>query len=79
MTSNEYWVPPPRYELEKRRAVEHEDYDLAKSKKAQMEEYRLKVYQQLRKHNLLLDAGVSPVKLEGASPLKQGIFMWTYF
>uniref|UniRef100_H2Z820 Centrosomal protein of 104 kDa n=1 Tax=Ciona savignyi TaxID=51511 RepID=H2Z820_CIOSA len=48
-----------RYELDKRRAVEHEDYDLAKSKKSQMDEYRLKVYQQLQKYNLLEDAGIS--------------------
>ncbi|CAK8671857.1 centrosomal protein of 104 kDa-like isoform X2 [Clavelina lepadiformis] len=61
-----------RYELDKRRAIEHEDYDLAKSKKAQMDEYRLKVYQQLQKHNLLEDAGLatnSPRREKG-SPLK---------
>ncbi|NWV31672.1 CE104 protein, partial [Grantiella picta] len=42
-----------RYEVEKRYAVEKEDYDLAKKKKEQMEEYRLKVYQQLELHDLL--------------------------
>ncbi|NWI91624.1 CE104 protein, partial [Pitta sordida] len=42
-----------RYEVEKRYAVEKEDYDLAKKKKEQMDEYRLKVYQQLELHNLL--------------------------
>ncbi|XP_059572636.1 centrosomal protein of 104 kDa isoform X4 [Alligator mississippiensis] len=42
-----------RYEVEKRCAVEKEDYDLAKKKKQQMEEYRLKVYQQLELHNLM--------------------------
>ncbi|KAM6435484.1 centrosomal protein of 104 kDa isoform 1-T3 [Liasis olivaceus] len=42
-----------RYEVEKRCAVKREDYDLAKQKKQQMEEYRLKVYQQLELHNLL--------------------------
>ncbi|KAM8796420.1 centrosomal protein of 104 kDa [Eudromia elegans] len=42
-----------RYEVEKRYAVEKEDYDLAKKKKQQMEEYRLKVFQQLELHNLL--------------------------
>ncbi|XP_029434701.1 centrosomal protein of 104 kDa isoform X2 [Rhinatrema bivittatum] len=42
-----------RYEVEKRCAVEKEDYSLAKQKKEQMEEYRLKVYQQLELHNLL--------------------------
>ncbi|XP_070615112.1 centrosomal protein of 104 kDa isoform X2 [Erythrolamprus reginae] len=42
-----------RYEVEKRCAVKREDYDLAKEKKQQMEDYRLKVYQQLELHNLL--------------------------
>ncbi|NXD25696.1 CE104 protein, partial [Spelaeornis formosus] len=42
-----------RYEVEKRYAVEKEDYDLAKQKKEQMDEYRLKVYQQLELHDLL--------------------------
>ncbi|XP_005057688.2 PREDICTED: centrosomal protein of 104 kDa [Ficedula albicollis] len=42
-----------RYEVEKRYAVEKEDYDLAKKKKEQMDEYRLKVYQQLDLHDLL--------------------------
>lgn len=45
--------------MDKRRAIENEDYDLAKSKKLQMDEYRLKVYQQLQKHKLLEDAGIS--------------------
>lgn len=39
--------------MEKRYAVEKEDYDLAKKKKQQMDAYRLKVYQQLQLHNLL--------------------------
>ncbi|KAM3824187.1 centrosomal protein of 104 kDa isoform 1-T1 [Vipera latastei] len=42
-----------RYEVEKRCAVKREDYDLAKQKKQQMEDYRVKVYQQLELHNLL--------------------------
>uniref|UniRef100_A0A4X1W311 Centrosomal protein of 104 kDa n=1 Tax=Sus scrofa TaxID=9823 RepID=A0A4X1W311_PIG len=41
-----------RYEVEKRCAVEKEDYDLAKEKKRQMEQYRLRVYQQLQLHDL---------------------------
>lgn len=53
-----------RYEVEKRYAVEKEDYDLAKKKKEQMDEYRLKVYQQLELHDLLdaqlLVSAVSP-------------------
>ncbi|XP_061115101.1 centrosomal protein of 104 kDa [Conger conger] len=42
-----------RYEVEKRCAIEKEDYDTARHKKEQMEEYRLNVYQQLEVHNLL--------------------------
>lgn len=39
--------------MEKRCAVEKEDYDLAKKKEQQMEAYRLQVYQQLQLHDLL--------------------------
>ncbi|XP_039979268.1 centrosomal protein of 104 kDa-like, partial [Xiphias gladius] len=42
-----------RYDVEKRCAIEKEDYDLAKNKKELMEEYRRSVYQQLEVHNLL--------------------------
>lgn len=42
-----------RYEVEKRRAVEKEDYDLAKEKKQQMARYRAQVYEQLELHGLL--------------------------
>ncbi|KAL7978561.1 hypothetical protein Chor_005543 [Crotalus horridus] len=49
-----------RYEVEKRCAVKREDYDLAKQKKQQMEDYRVKVYQQLELHNLL-DPDLAPV------------------
>ncbi|KAM7404394.1 hypothetical protein PAMP_011740 [Pampus punctatissimus] len=42
-----------RYDVEKQCAIEKEDYDLAKKKKEQMEEYRRSVYQQLEVHNLL--------------------------
>ncbi|XP_072040175.1 centrosomal protein of 104 kDa-like isoform X2 [Amphiura filiformis] len=42
-----------RYEVEKRRAIETEDYDLAKVKKIQMDEYRLQIYKQLELHDLL--------------------------
>uniref|UniRef100_A0A668AVZ9 Centrosomal protein of 104 kDa n=1 Tax=Myripristis murdjan TaxID=586833 RepID=A0A668AVZ9_9TELE len=48
-----------RYDVEKRCAIEKEDYDLAKRKKEQMEEYRKTVYQQLEVHNLLDMATVS--------------------
>ncbi|XP_037334389.2 centrosomal protein of 104 kDa isoform X1 [Pungitius pungitius] len=42
-----------RYDVEKRCAIEKEDYDLAKRKKELMEEYRRSVYQQLEVHNVL--------------------------
>ncbi|KAM6925519.1 centrosomal protein of 104 kDa [Xenentodon cancila] len=42
-----------RYDVEKRCAIEKEDYDLAKKKKELMKEYRRNVYQQLEVHNLL--------------------------
>ncbi|XP_038602044.1 centrosomal protein of 104 kDa isoform X2 [Tachyglossus aculeatus] len=75
-----------RYEVEKRCAVEKEDYDLAKEKKQQMEQYRMKVYQQLELHNLMdselvrrpfdfslepLVPSVSPVQQKVAPSLQQ--------
>lgn len=42
-----------RFEVEKRQAVENEDYDKAKLKKVQMEEYRLQMHNQLQLHDLL--------------------------
>lgn len=42
-----------RYEVEKRRAVEKEDYDLAKEKKQQMARYRSQVYGRLQLHGLV--------------------------
>lgn len=42
-----------RYEVEKRCAVEKEDYDLAKEKKQQMEHFRSRVYEQLQLHSLV--------------------------
>lgn len=36
-----------KLEVEKRQAVEGEDYDKAKLKKIQMEEYRLQMYKEL--------------------------------
>ena len=47
-----------KYEVEKRQAVENEDYDKAKLKKVQMDEYRLQVYKQLELHDLLELSGV---------------------
>uniref|UniRef100_A0A3P9JS90 Centrosomal protein of 104 kDa n=1 Tax=Oryzias latipes TaxID=8090 RepID=A0A3P9JS90_ORYLA len=42
-----------RYDVEKRRAIEEEEYDLAKKKKELMEELRRNIYQQLEEHDLL--------------------------
>lgn len=42
-----------RFEVEKRCAVEREDYDLAKEKKLQMERFRSRVYEQLQRHSLV--------------------------
>lgn len=42
-----------RFEVEKRCAVEREDYDLAKEKKLQMERFRSRVYEQLQQHSLV--------------------------
>ncbi|KAM3617107.1 uncharacterized protein V6R79_002318 [Siganus canaliculatus] len=48
-----------RYDVEKHCAIEKEDYDLAKTKKELMDEYRKSVYQQLEVHNLLDMAMIS--------------------
>ena len=45
-------------EVEKRQAVENEDYDKAKVKKLQMDEYRLQIYKDLNVHDLLESSGV---------------------
>ena len=42
-----------KYEVEKRRALEQEDFDLAQQKKQHMEEYRAHIQQQLQYHSLL--------------------------
>lgn len=42
-----------KMEIEKRQAVENEDYDKAKLKKVQMDEYRLQAYQELQINALL--------------------------
>uniref|UniRef100_A0A8C5F8S5 Centrosomal protein 104 n=1 Tax=Gadus morhua TaxID=8049 RepID=A0A8C5F8S5_GADMO len=42
-----------RYDVEKRSALEKEDYELARKRTEQMEEYRGKVYHQLQVHDLL--------------------------
>ena len=47
-----------KYEVEKRQAVENEDYDKAKALKVKMDEYRLQVYKDYNIHDLLENAGV---------------------
>ncbi len=42
-----------RYDLEKRQAIEEEDYERAKQKKLLMQEYRSETYRQLRNNNLM--------------------------
>lgn len=42
-----------RYEIEKRQAIEEEDYERAKQKKEQINEYRAETYKQLQQNNLL--------------------------
>lgn len=42
-----------KFEVEKRQAVESEDYDKAKQKKLQMDEYRKQVYEQLQISQIL--------------------------
>uniref|UniRef100_A0A1A7XHW2 Centrosomal protein of 104 kDa n=1 Tax=Iconisemion striatum TaxID=60296 RepID=A0A1A7XHW2_9TELE len=56
-----------RYDVEKRCAIEKEDYDLAKKKKELMDEYRRTVYQQLEVHNLL---DVTITRAAGSPPVQ---------
>lgn len=42
-----------RYDVEKQCAMDKGDFEEARKKKEQMEEYRKSVYQQLEVHNLL--------------------------
>lgn len=42
-----------KYDLEKRHAIDMEDYERARRKKIQGDEYRQQVYQQLMVHQLL--------------------------
>lgn len=52
-----------KYELEKKYAIALEDYDKAKAKKAQAQQYRQHVYQSLEVYNLLEIQGVSTVRI----------------
>ena len=56
-----------KFDVEKRQAVESEDYDKAKLKKIQMDEYRLQVYKQLEIHDLLELQGVSRGVVSGGN------------
>jgi hypothetical protein len=42
-----------RYDIEKKQALEEEDYERAKLKKYQIQEYRTETYKQLQANNLL--------------------------
>jgi centrosomal protein CEP104 len=42
-----------RYEIEKRQAIEEEDYERAKIKKQQIQEYRSDTYKQLNENGFL--------------------------
>lgn len=53
-----------KYELEKRHAIELEDYERARQKKNQMEEYRTNAYEQINVEQLLERNGVSFYKNE---------------
>lgn len=46
-----------KYEIEKRQAISMEDYDKARRKKAQMEDFRLKMYEHLELPKLLESTG----------------------
>lgn len=48
-----------RYDVEKQCAIGKRDYELARKKEEQMEDYRRSVYQQLEVYNLLDTAMVS--------------------
>lgn len=42
-----------RYDIEKRQAIEEEDYEKAKLKKQQIQDYRKETYRQLQENNML--------------------------
>lgn len=52
-----------KYELEKKYAIALEDYDKAKAKKAQAQQYRQQVYQSLEVQDLLELQGVNTIKI----------------
>ncbi|XP_061197353.1 centrosomal protein of 104 kDa-like isoform X1 [Saccostrea echinata] len=60
-----------KYEVEKRQAVENEDYDKAKLKKVQMDEYRLQVYKDLNLPDLLETSGSRHPQTIDLEPIRQ--------
>ncbi|XP_048780572.1 centrosomal protein of 104 kDa-like isoform X3 [Ostrea edulis] len=60
-----------KYEVEKRQAVENEDYDKAKLKKVQMDEYRLQVYKDLNLPDLLETSGSRHPQNIDLEPIRQ--------
>ncbi|XP_078338788.1 centrosomal protein of 104 kDa-like isoform X2 [Crassostrea virginica] len=60
-----------KFEVEKRQAVENEDYDKAKLKKVQMDEYRLQVYKDLNLPDLLETSGSRHPQTIDLEPIRQ--------
>lgn len=60
-----------KYELEKKYAIALEDYDKAKAKKAQAQQYRQQVYQSLEVQDLLELQGVNIIKIVDANLIIQ--------
>ncbi|XP_052715307.1 centrosomal protein of 104 kDa-like isoform X2 [Crassostrea angulata] len=60
-----------KYEVEKRQAVENEDYDKAKLRKVQMDEYRLQVYKELNLPDLLETSGSRHPQVIDLEPIRQ--------
>lgn len=62
-----------KYELEKKYAIALEDYDKAKAKKAQAQQYRQQVYQSLEVQDLLELQGVNIIKIVDANLIIQSL------
>jgi len=67
-----------RYDLEKRQAIEEEDYERAKQKKLLMQEYRSETYRQLRNNNLMeyIDVRNFSVTLRGCLCVYLSGWLW---
>lgn len=65
-----------KYELEKKYAIALEDYDKAKAKKAQAQQYRQQVYQSLEVQDLLELQGVNIIKIVDANLIIQSLICW---